>query len=102
MYISDETKIIHIQYSNIHDSNSNQNDKICLQFKLFHAAFNELHAHGHSGIKISIKAFYQFYFIPFLNKWMSIFFHDGIECQQNKHVKKIQTAAIQTFSENAS
>ena len=34
---------------------------------------------------------------------MSIFIHDCIECQQNKHInRKIQTASIQTFSENAS
>ena len=47
---------------NLHDSNPNQKDKICLPFKLFHAAFNKLHAHGHSGIKISIKDFNQFLF----------------------------------------
>ena len=34
---------------------------------------------------------------------MSIFIHDCIECQQNKHInEKTQTATIQTFSENAS
>ena len=34
---------------------------------------------------------------------MSIFIHDCIECQQIKHInQKIQTASIQTFSENAS
>ena len=34
---------------------------------------------------------------------MSIFIHDCIECQHNKHInQKIQTATIQTFSENAS
>ena len=34
---------------------------------------------------------------------MSIFIHDCIECQQNKQInQKIQTASIQTFSENAS
>ena len=34
---------------------------------------------------------------------MSIFIHDCIECQQNVHInQKIQTASIQTFSENAS
>ena len=34
---------------------------------------------------------------------MSIFIHDCIECQQNKHInQKIQTASKQTFSENAS
>ena len=103
LYINHKIKIIHIHYSDIHDSNYNQNDKICLPFKLFHASFNKLHAHGHSRLKISVKAFNQFYFIPFLNKWMSIFIHDCFECQQNKHNnQKIQTATIQTFSENAS
>ena len=34
---------------------------------------------------------------------MSISIHDCIECQQNEHInQKIQTATIQTFSENAS
>ena len=32
LYINHETKIIHIHYSNIHDSNPNQNDKIGLPF----------------------------------------------------------------------
>ena len=103
LFINHDTKRIHIDYPNIHDSNPNQEDKICLPFKLFHAVFNEVHAHGHSGNKIYIKAFNQFYFLPNLNKWMSIFIHDCIECQQNKHInQKIQTATIQTFSENAS
>ena len=103
MYINHDTEIIHIDYLNSHDSNPNQHDKICLPFKLFHAAFNKLRAHGHSGIKISIKVFNQNYFIPYLHKWMSLFIHDCIECQKNKHInQKIQTATIQTFSENAS
>ena len=46
-----------MDYPNLHDSNPNQKDKIYLPFKLFHAAFNKLHAHRHSGIQISIKAF---------------------------------------------
>ena len=92
-----------IDYPNLHDSNPNQKDKYCLPLKLFHAAFNKLHAHGHSGTKISKNAFNQIYFIPFLNKWMSIFIHDCIECQQNKHInQKIQTATVQTISENTS
>ena len=103
LYINHDTKIILLDYPNLHDSNPNQKDQIYLPFKLFHAAFNKLHAHGHSGIKIYIKAFNQFYFIPYLNKWMSILIHDCIECQQNKHNnQKNQTATIQTFSENAS
>ena len=63
LYINRDTKFFHIDYANVHDSNPNQKDKICLPFKLFHAAFNKLHARGHSGIKISIKAFNQFYFL---------------------------------------
>ena len=55
LYINHDTKIIHIDYPNLHDSNPNQRDKICLPSKLFHTAFNKLHAHGHSGIKISSK-----------------------------------------------
>ena len=103
LYINHETKIIHIYYPNIHDSNSNQNDKICLPFKLFHTVFIKLHANGHSGIKFSIKAFNQFYFIPFLKKRMSIFNLDCLECQQNKHInQKVQTVTKQTFSEYAS
>ena len=86
LYINHDTKIIHIDYPNLHDSNPNQKDKICLPFKLFHAAFNKLHAHGHSGIKIFIKSFTQFYFLPYLNKWMSILIHNFIECQQNNHI----------------
>ena len=50
LYINHDTKIIYIDYPNFHDSNPNQKDKICLPFELFHAAFNKLHAHGHSGI----------------------------------------------------
>ena len=103
LYINHDTEIIHIDYPNIHGSNPDQKDKICLPFKLFHAAFNKLHAHGHSGNQISIKVFNQFFLTPYLNKWMSIFIHDCIECQQNKHInQRIQTATIQTFSENAS
>ena len=89
LYINHDTKIIHIDYPNIYD------------LKLFHAAFNKLHAHGYSGI--SLKAFNQFLFTPYLHKCMSIFIHNCIECQQNKQInQKIQTSKIQTFSENAS
>ena len=35
LYINHDTKIIHIDYPNLHDSNPNQRDKICLPFKLF-------------------------------------------------------------------
>ena len=103
MYINHDTKIIHIDYPNLHDSNPSQKDKICLPLKLFHAVFNKLHAHGHSGIKISIKVYNQFYFIPYLHKWMSILIHECSECQQNKHInQKFKPQQYKFFSENVS
>ena len=39
--------------------------RICLPFKLFHAAFDKLHTHGHAGMKISTRSFSQYYFIPY-------------------------------------
>ena len=69
---------------------------------MFKTVFNKLHEHSHTGIKITYNTFSQFYYIPFLEKWFSIFIHDCIECQRNKHFNmKIQTAPTQSFSENA-
>ena len=59
--------------------------RICLPFRLFFSAFHKTHSHGHSGEKLSIKTFNQFYYIPHLPLWFSIFIHDCIDCQQNKH-----------------
>ena len=56
-----------------------------MPFKLFYAAFGKTLSHGHSGEKLSIKTFFQFNFIPHLPLWFSIFIHDCIECQTNKH-----------------
>ena len=53
-------------------------------------------------MKITYNTFKQYYYIPFLEKWLSIFIHDCIECQRNKHFNmKIQTAPTQSFSEHA-
>ena len=76
--------------------------RICLPFRLFKTVFNKLHEHSHTGIKITYNTFKQYYYIPFLEKWLSIFIHDCIECQRNKHFNmKIQTAPTQSFSEHA-
>ena len=41
-------------------------------------------------------------YIPFLEKWLSVFIHDCIECKRNKHFNmKIQTAPTQSSSELA-
>ena len=64
--------------------------------------FNKLHEHSHTGIKITYNTFAQYYYIPFVEKWLSIFIHDCVECQCNKHFNmNIQTAPTQSFSEHA-
>ena len=61
-----------------------------------------MNTHSHTGIKITYNTFSQYYYIPFLDKWLSNFIHDCIDCQQNKHFnQKIQTAPTQSFSEHA-
>ena len=76
--------------------------RICLPFRLFKTVFNKLHEHSHTGIKITYNTFAQYYYIPFVEKWLSIFVHDCIEFQRNKHFNmKIQTAPTQSFSEHA-
>ena len=77
--------------------------RICLPFKLFYAAFTKTHSHGHSGEKLSIKTFNQFYFIPHLPLWFSIFIHDCIDCQTNKHfpIKPQNISPPLPFYENA-
>ena len=47
--------------------------RICLPFKLFYAAFSKTHSHGHSGEKLSIKTFNQFYFISLIYLYGSPF-----------------------------
>ena len=76
--------------------------RICLPFRLFKTVFNKLHEHSHTGIKITCNTFAQYYYIPFVGEWLSIFLHDCIECQRNKHFNmKIQTAPTQSFSVHA-
>ena len=76
--------------------------RICLPFRLFKTVFNKLHEHSRTGIKFTFITFSQYYYIPFLEKLLSIFIHDCIECQRNKHFnQKIQTAPTQSFSEHA-
>ena len=69
---------------------------------MFRTVFNKLHEHSHTGIKIPYNTFSQYYYIPYLEKWLSIFIHDCIECQRNKHFNlKIQSAPTQSRSEHA-
>ena len=46
--------------------------RICLPFRMFKTVFNKLHEHSHTGIKITYNTFSQYYYIPFLVKWLSI------------------------------
>ena len=69
---------------------------------MYQTVFNKLHDHSHTGIKITYNTFSQKYYIPYLEKWLSIFIHDCLECQRKKHFNmKKQTAPAQPFSEHA-
>ena len=70
---------------------------------MFRTVFNKLYEHSHTGFKITFNTFSRYYYIPYLDKWLSIFIHDCIENQRNKHFDmKIHTAPTQSFSEHAS
>ena len=76
--------------------------RICLLFILFYVAFMKTHSHGHSGEKLSIETFNQFYYKPHLPLWFPIFIHDCLECQTNKHFPlKHNIAPHLPFYENA-
>ena len=51
---------------------------------------------------MTYNIFSQYCYIPYLEKWLSIFIFDFIECQRKEHFNmKIQTAPTQSFSEHA-
>ena len=104
LFIDDSTNILsrRIYYkpycyqSNLYSRFVQDTIRICLPFRMFKTVFNKLHEHSHTGMKITYNTFKQYYHIPFLEKWLSIFIHDCIECQRNKHFNmKIQTAPTQ-------
>ena len=61
--------------------------RIFLPFRMFKTVFNKLHEHSHTGMKITYNTFKQYFYNPFLEKWLSFFMHDCIECQRNKQFK---------------
>ena len=69
---------------------------------MFGTVFNKFYEHSHTGIKITYNTFSQYYYIPYLEKWLSIFIHELLECQRNTLFNtKIQTASTQSFAEDA-
>ena len=56
--------------------------RICLPFRMFQTVFNKLHDNPHTGIKIPYNTFSQYFYIPYLEKWLSVFIHDCLECQE--------------------
>ena len=89
LFIDDSTNLISLYIKNPPNTNKSSTPnfvhgtiKICLPFRLFKTVFNKLHEHSHTGIKILYIKFSQYYYISFLEKWLSIFIHDCIECQR--------------------
>ena len=109
LFIDDSTNLISLYTKHLTPVNQSSTPdfvratiRICLPFRLFKTVFNKLHEHSHTGIKITYNTFIQYYYIPFVEKWLNIFIHDCIECQRNNHFNmKIQTAPTQSFSEHA-
>ena len=61
--------------------------RICLPFRMFQTVVNKLHDHSHTGNKITYNSFFsQYYYIPYLEKWLSIFIHDCLECQKKTNI----------------
>ena len=86
LFIDDSTNLISLY--NKHPTTLNQSSipdlvratiRICLPFRLFKTVFNKLHEHSHTGIKITYNTFAQYYYIPFVEKWLSVFIHDCVE-----------------------
>ena len=67
--------------------------------KPFSACFMNTHI---QVLKSLVILFSKYYIKPYLDKWLSIFIHDCLECQHNKHFNmRIQIAPTQSFSEYA-
>ena len=107
LFIDNSTNLISLYTTNPISTNAPISNiihptiRICIPFRMFKTVFNKLHEHSHTGIKIAYNTFSQYFYIPLIHKWLSIFIHDCIDCQQNKHFnQKIQTAPRQSFSEH--
>ena len=107
LFIEDSTNLIRLYTTNTNTSATNQNSspniirdtiRICLPFPMFRTDLNQLHEHFHTGIKTTYNTFSQDNYIPYLEKWLSIFLLDCIKCQRNMET---QTAPTMTFSEQA-
>ena len=97
LYINHDTKIIHIDFPNIHDSNQIKKKYVYHLNSFKQLSVNFMHMDT-LELTYLLKLLINFYFLPYLNKWMSIFIHDCIECQQNKHIiQKIRTAQYRHF-----
>ena len=69
---------------------------------MFRTVFNKLHEHSHTCIKITYNTFARYYYIPYLEKCLSIFIHDCVEGQRNRHLKIAINMKIQTAPHNHS
>ena len=76
-----------------------QGSPLCLPRVLFKSAFDELLERSFAGLNITRNDFMRNYYIPFLQKRLSIIMHESIDCQLNKIEKtKTHKAAILPIS----
>ena len=110
LFIDESTKLISLYTKHTLPSETQHNSlpntihdtlRICLPICMFKTVFNILQDHSHTGLKITSTTFSKYYYITYLDKCLSIFIHDCLECQSNKHFKiRIQTALKQFFSKH--
>ena len=107
LFIEDSTNLISLYTTNTKSSAANHTSspniirntiRICLPFRMFRTVFNKLHEHSHKGIKIIYHTFPQYYYIPYLEKWLSIFLHGCIECHFNENPHCSYTILFRTGS----
>ena len=79
LFIEDSTNLIDLYTTNTkspatHHTSSpkitRDTIRIWLPLRLFRTVFNKLHEHSHIGIKITYNTFSQYYYLPYLEKYL--------------------------------
>ena len=58
--------------------------RLCLPLNLLYSALDKVQEHSHSGLHIEQQIFNPYYYIPFLQTWLSIFVYNCMDCQLHK------------------
>ena len=78
------------------DNLCTQDSRLCLSLISFQSAFDENHEHSHAVLNIAQNSSNQYFYIPFLQKRLSVFIHDCFVCQRKnyKNMKQRKAAIL--------